>query len=388
LNSSDRQNGLGLIAPRLEERWLLAAGQAVLLGRQPDEVPTATGIQWDSLLRQASLHAMGPCLSRYCEGRAADVPPPVLAQLRQEQANVRAYNFFLIQELGRLTEGMKERGINTLAWKGPALAAAVYGEPGLRPCADLDLMVQPAQMDAAVVLLEGMGYREMAVATGGHTRNLERVSPKAIVELHQMVVQPHFSVSLSADELMRGASSVRTLGGSIPVPAPEKLLLMLCIHGSKHVWERLIWSYDVVLFIRAYPSLDWSGLWKYARQCRAERMLSLGLLLAEGLAAGTVLGEALRKAQSDVTAGKLARQAQEWLFLQEHDYAIMLRKSWFQVIMREAMPDRWPLLRLFGRQIVTPGPADRAVIKLPRGLGFGYYLVRPLRLAGKVITRS
>ncbi|MGV3753958.1 MAG: nucleotidyltransferase family protein, partial [Verrucomicrobiota bacterium] len=210
----------------------------------------------------------------------------------------------------------------------------------------------------------------------------------AIVELHQMVVQPHFSVSLNADELMHGAASVKTPGGSIPVPTPEKLLLMLCIHGSKHVWERLIWSYDVVLFIRAYPRLDWSGLWKYAQRCRAERMLSLGLLLAEGLAAGTMPGEALRNARSDVTAGKLARQAQEWLFLQEHDHAIMLRKSWFQVIMREAMPDRWPLLRLFGRQIFTPGPADRAAIKLPRWLGFGYYVVRPLRLAGKVIARS
>ncbi len=374
-----------LVVRRPEERWLLAAAREVFLGEPVSNAPSLVHIEWDFLLRQASLHALGPCLARYCETRAEEVPATVRTQLQQEQANVRAYNFFLIQELGRLTGKLAGQGVEVLAWKGPALAAAVYGDVGLRQCADLDLMIQPKQMEESIRLLEELGYREMAVDTGGHTRNLERQSPKAVVELHQMMVQPHFSVSLDAAELMSGAVSIPTMGGSIPVPAPEKLFLMLCIHGSKHVWERVIWICDVVLFIRAHPGLHWEQVWEWARQCRATRMLSLGLLLADALAEGCVPGVELKKAQGDETAVTLARQAGEWIFLPEYSHSLILRRSWFQVIMREENVDRWPLLGHLGGQLLTPGPADRAVVKLPGWLGFGYYLVRPLRLAAKVV---
>jgi hypothetical protein len=371
---------------RLEDRWLLAAAQEVLLGGKADVMPSSDGMDWRFLRQQASLHALGPCLAQYCETWASEVPSPVMEELRQELANVRAYNFFLLQELTRVTGLLEAAGVRVLAWKGPALAVIAYQDAGLRQCADLDLLVCPAQMDAAVAVLMRNGYQEQAVETGGHTRNLERALPKVVVEVHQMLAQPHFSVPLEVEALLSGAMKIPTLAGSIPVPSPESLLLLLCVHGSKHIWERLIWICDVALLIRAHPQLNWEGLWSEAKSCRGERMLALGLLLADGLAPGCVPGRVMERCRRDTTAIRLARRAGEWLLLPLHPHFHGLKRAWFLLAMREKQQDRWPLLKRYIQQAIAPGQADRAVVALPAWCNFLYYLVRPFRLLFRVFT--
>ena len=51
----------------------------------------------------------------------------------------------------------------------------------------------------------------------------------------------------------------------IKLPAPEDLLLALCIHGSKHLWERLAWIADIAGLIESQPSLNWNELVNRAR---------------------------------------------------------------------------------------------------------------------------
>lgn len=370
----------------LEDRWLLAAVQEVLLGGKADVPPASQGVDWKFLRQQASLHALGPCLACYCEGRCSEVPPPVMEELRQELATVRAYNFFLLQELTRMTGLLEAAGVQVLAWKGPALAAIAYQDAGLRQCADLDLLVRPGQIDEAIAVLTRNGYQEQTVETGGHTRNLERTAPKVVMEVHQMVVQPYFPVPLEVEALLVTRTKVSTLAGSIPVPAPEELLLLLCIHGAKHVWERWIWICDVWLLIRANPQLEWESLWSEASNCRSERMLAVGLLLADGLAPGCVPELVMERCRRDKVALQLAARAGRWLLLPRHSYFHGLQRAWFLLVIREKQQDRWPLIRRYGGQVFTPGPADRAVVPLPIWCDFLYYAIRPLRLLFKILT--
>ncbi|MCA9471117.1 MAG: nucleotidyltransferase family protein [Nitrospira sp.] len=43
----------------------------------------------------------------------------------------------------------------------------------------------------------------------------------------------------------------------------EELLLILCVHGSKHVWEELKWVCDVTELIRA-QQIGWMRLLQLA----------------------------------------------------------------------------------------------------------------------------
>lgn len=369
---------------RPEDAWLLAAVREVLLASEQSP-PSLPNIDWSYLLKQSSLHALVPCVAEYCEKYADKVPVPVMAQLRQELANVRAYNFFLLQELARICALLQSANIRVLAWKGPVLAVAAYSDPSLRQCADLDLLVSPADLSKAVEVLTQNGYGEQYVDTGGHTRNLERQSPRAIVELHSLVAQAHFSIPLEVPALLDNPVDVPTLTGPVPTPAPEYLLLLLCIHGSKHIWERVIWICDVVLLLRANPQLDWKRIWTEAGALRVERMLSLGLLLADGLAPGCVPADVLEKSRHDHRAVTLRHQVCQWMFLSKHSYAHNFKRAWFLLAMREHTRDRWPLFCRYCHQAITPAAADKAAFKLPAWCSFLYYLIRPLRLISKVI---
>jgi hypothetical protein len=56
--------------------------------------------------------------------------------------------------------------------------------------------------------------------------------------------------------------------------------VILCVHGTKHVWERLGWICDVAELIRAHPAMDWQRVMALAKSSKSLRMVQLGLFLA------------------------------------------------------------------------------------------------------------
>ena len=73
-----------------------------------------------------------------------------------------------------------------------------------------------------------------------------------------------------------GWESLRTVtlaGRRVHTLAPEPLLLFLCSHGAKHMFERLGWICDVARFLIVTPDLDWPAILTAARHARALRQL-------------------------------------------------------------------------------------------------------------------
>ena len=63
----------------------------------------------------------------------------------------------------------------------------------------------------------------------------------------------------------------------------EDLLIVLCVHGSKHAWEQLKWVCDVAELLRAYDRLDWDQIFSSASMWRCRRLLIMGVSLAHRL---------------------------------------------------------------------------------------------------------
>ena len=65
--------------------------------------------------------------------------------------------------------------------------------------------------------------------------------------------------------------------------------------------------------------------------------------------------------------------------------------SGFHLRSRERLRDKLDYLRLYStvrlRRMVTPNHRDHEFMTLPEKLGFLYYLVRPVRLAGSLFQR-
>jgi Uncharacterised nucleotidyltransferase len=164
-------------------------------------------------------------------------------------------------------------------------------------------------------------------------------------------------------------------GAEVPNMSPEITLLVLCMHGSKHVWARLIWICDVAQLVDASPDLDWKDVTRKAKQSGLWRALALGVLLAHQVASAAVPPPVLRRFERDVGACKLAQHIEKNLF----------------EAPGSTPEDRMPYdIQLLGFQdrarfllsldLFRPNERDRAVVPLPKSLHALYYLIRPFRI--------
>ena len=157
--------------------------------------------------------------------------------------------------------------------------------------------------------------------------------------------------------------------------SPEVTLLVLCMHGSKHVWSRLIWICDVSQLLASSPDLDWTEVIREAKKTGLWRSLALGVLLAHRVAGAAVPQPMLQRFESDITVYNLAQHIQENLF--DSPGSTPMSRVPYNVQLL-GFQDRIGLL--FSLDFVHPNERDRAVLPLPKSLGALYYLIRPFRI--------
>ncbi len=293
------------------------------------------------------------------------------------QANARR-NLGLTGELVRVLRVLAEGGVIAVPFKGPALAAQAYGDLALRECGDLDVIVRPPDVLRAKALLLRAGYRlchpftraqERAYLHTGCELNFE--NPAGIcLDLQWRPAPAHFCVEVppAAWDRLRPSAS----GGEVAAFAPEDLLALLCVHGAKHLWRRLIWVCDVAAVART-SGLDWDLLLHRAEEMRAQRMVLLGLCLAADLVHAR-LANGIADRVSEFRDRRMGRQ-----FLSDDSAPVTLADHWFLGGLRERWRDR---ARYFTRLAFTPAVADWD------SASRFYVLARMARLTRRLVTRA
>lgn len=102
-------------------------------------------------------------------------------------------------------------------------------------------------------------------------------------------------------------------GREIPALCLEDELVLNCIHGAKHFWERLMWPADIAAIVSRHPEIAWERVRQSAREVGAERMVHVGLLLAESLLGVPVPAAMAANTNADSAARDLVRQVEGWL---------------------------------------------------------------------------
>jgi hypothetical protein len=203
------------------------------------------------------------------------------------------------------------------------------------------------------------------------------------VELHWEIMPRRLSFPLDTEALWERLESI-TLGGKvIPTFSPEDLLLILCAHGSKHLWERLAWIRDVSGLIQAHQGMDWERVMQQAGVLGGGRMLSLGLLLARDLLGAALPEKISQRVQADAVAVALAADVRERRLWGGDGAPGIFERSMFhpfRLRMRERLRDR---VRYCIRTAMIPGEADWEFLSLPPLFSPLYYVLRPVRLARK-----
>jgi hypothetical protein len=346
----------------------------------------------ERLLRLAKRHRLTPLLHHHLQAAGCDAVPEVLAEALQVAyaANARR-NLFLAAELVRIVRWLEAEAIPVLALKGPVLAVTAFGDLALRQFYDLDLLVPPEHVLHARRLLLANGY--VADADEAEVEATLRKPEKSqvvlrhdatgqAVELHWRLVPERLSYGFQAKALRERGQDVPLAGTTVRTLAPEDLLVYLCAHGTKHVWRRLHWLVSVAAVLHATPDLDWGRCWAVAGEVRSRRPLRLALALVRDVLGEPLPPVAARWVEDDRRVRWLVAWVHRRLYAGQHREDGVAYNA-FLLLTRERLRDglRHGMGRL--RTHLRPGPRDRTLITLPRALYPLYYVLRPLRLAGK-----
>lgn len=279
---------------------------------------------WDLIVQLALRNCVGALVQQHLATLCAEwVPASTQALLAEHARAVALSNLASSAELVRLLGLFEREDMPVLPLKGPLIALQAYGSLALRPFDDLDILIRRPDFERAWALLIGQGYVPYAIKDPAeHQARLREhhdyllVCPRrgTALDLQWRLLERPFRFPAKINAWWERATRIELLGRPVRTLAPEDLLLMLCAHGSKHLWVRLSWIRDVAGLIAGSPGLCWELTFARAEREGATRMLNLGLLLARQLLAAELPEEVDRRVAGDRVARQLARQVREYLF--------------------------------------------------------------------------
>src|SRR5258706_4941231 len=350
-------------------------------------------LDWEYLLETANRHCLIPLLYIHLNAAAhKSIPERVKSRLSDANHENTQSSFFLIGELLKILKCFEANSIAAIPFKGPTLAQSVYGDTGLRQFADLDVLVHKRDVPRVKELLISRGFKPKPELTTAQQAALLRFDcaynfdngKGVVLDVHWDFVEPHSSLAFDPGPFWSRLETIAIGGNQLMTLSPEDLLLVLCLHGFTHFWERLGWICDVASLMDQEKDIDWQLVLANANRLGMRRILLLGLVLATDLLDATMPLEIRNAEAGDALVKRLADQIQEKLFLVESPRPGLFGGAVLSLNMRERKRDK---LRSFLRLITTSRRSDLLAFPLSDSLFFPYYLVRPLRLAAKYGAR-
>lgn len=249
-------------------------------------------IAWQLLIKLADQNSLLPLLCHHLTQFSDVIPPASFASLREANRQNAIRALFLISELQRILESLGRRGVTALPYKGPISACLAYGDAALRQFDDLDIVVPQASIAQVCDEMAALGYqptflRERFVSGSGKNIPGEYVFVhkinRAIVEFHTERTLRHFPRVPDLTGMIGRAITIHLNGRQVSTFSMPDTLLLLCVHGAKDFWSRVVWVADIAAVSTMVTKADWELLFAQAKECEAQIMVSLGLCLAHSL---------------------------------------------------------------------------------------------------------
>jgi hypothetical protein len=270
---------------------------------------------WDQVLVLARRHHLAPLVSRTTRACPdAAVPESVRLELDRDRQKSAALNTMYLRQGGEVLRAFKERGLSPVVLKGFVLAENLYGDAGLRPFCDLDVLFARDEIERAETVLAELRYEAEPSPHGRdwyfqnyyqlprHSRRPSRFC----VELHWDLARRPNPFRVDVDSMRRRAVATRAAGVPVLQFTPEDRLLHLCVHLA---WgngfdAHLRGVVDIAETLRA--EIDWEVFEQRAIAANAAQVSVAAIELAVWLLDAPVHGNVFRRLQR-FRGGVLAR---------------------------------------------------------------------------------
>jgi hypothetical protein len=282
---------------------------------------------------------------------------------------------------------LEENDIKAIAFKGPTLAQLAYGDITLRQYVDLDILVDEKDLYYSAMILKSINIEadlsleflknDILIKVGSDFSLFHKYN-NIHLELHWNLFRELLNEKrkkfISSNQL-----SIDINGKRINTLDYDYLLIYLCVHGSKHLWERIEWIMDLDKLIRK-GNFDWNLMINISKELKVYNMFLLGICLTDELFNTkiplSIKNEYKINNKINKLKIKILNLIDSQIMHQEKEEKIMILK--FRIIM-QMFDSKKESIKYMLSVIFKPTHYDVYFINISKPFSFLYYLVRPIR---------
>ena len=298
------------------------------------------------------------------------------------------YNMLMTNELLNVLKVFEEKNIDCIPFKGPVLTKLAYGDITLRQYVDLDILIEEKYLFHAAKILNKNSYNsDKPIELLQNKKYIMSDNDYSFFTLNNIHIELHWKLfrekiakqidiynhNFSNAEVTINTKSIKTL-------SLEIMIVYLCLHGSKHLWERIEWIVDIDKLLKV-GIFDWNFILKISKELKVYNMFLLGISLSDELFDSNIPAEVrnhyLTNNKVQNLKFKMINLLNSNFMHEEKEKKIMILK--FKYIMQMFDSKVEPLKYIISI-IFKPTHYDIYFINIPSTFSFLYYLVRPIRI--------
>lgn len=240
------------------------------------------------------------------------LPSTLKPMLRQRKAMAIANESIKQSALTQLFDAFTAAGLNSIMFKGSALAYSVYKKPSLRPRSDTDVLISPKDKTLFDRVFAEQGFNKLFAIEGNFVSHQSTYGKHLLgktylnIDLHwQINNRQMFAHTFSATSLSHTSEKLGQLGDAkltrpIEIPSSINSLLIAAIHRAGHhnKEDRLAWFYDIHLLASSLNESQWLALTDSAIEKKIAGITADALLISQRYFASNLDTRAMGKLQN------------------------------------------------------------------------------------------
>ena len=348
---------------------------------------------WDDFISLVYSHGVFPLVYQVLKKHEDKIPLNTFAFMKQTYMNLVKTNMLMTSELIKVSKLLEENGIKAIAFKGPTLSQMAYGDVVSRQYVDLDVLVEESLLSKSQKILEANNYYPRYDLEEYQKENLKDVvhdisminkSNGINIELHWTLSSGEFFIDLEKLDYMSDTKKFNLLNHELNIFSNEKLFIYLCVHGYKHLWERIEWLVDIYYLI-SKESIDLEKVLQMSKLVDADRIVLSTLIICQKM-----FDLKIQLKDSSIQDKKLNKATDSMLNKIISDYKEVTEKihskhfSTIHLYMLKTTANKIKYLKTF----FEPTEDDYSTLKLPKYLNSLYFFIRPFNILKRILFKS
>lgn len=301
-------------------------------------------MDWQRVLDRSWWHRIRPLTYFHLRRQPASLVPAAVLKVLEGQAHELEQRNTRLMKMQRYVASMFEQaGIPMLVFKGPTLAIDAYGDLNLRECGDLDMLIRPDDFPRVKEMLIAEGFSCLwDEIDSDRKRQLfacEFRRDGTELDIHWDLAPGWHNYRVDFELLWQSGQLFESDSHYARRLRAEDSLEVLCMHGTRHWWERLRWICDIAELVDSGSITDWKRLECQSTEARCHRSVWLGLWLASDLLNAHLPADLQTKLDHSPVVKRLAAQVGTWL--ENAEQAAEVRKLPDRFLFRMRLCETW-----------------------------------------------